>query len=107
MSRQLRTLMGGAACVMVLTLATGVTVAASVTKPAQSPATGQPGASASPTPHTCQTFIITPGNSAAAQGSVFNSKGTAGNVYAGNPGTASLNNANSTAAVSQYDIACR
>jgi hypothetical protein len=27
-------------------------------------------------------------------------------VYAGNPGTASLANANSTAVVSQYDTAC-
>jgi hypothetical protein len=41
-----------------------------------------------------------------ARGSVFNPNGTAGTVYAGNPGTASLAHANSTAAVSQYDIAC-
>jgi hypothetical protein len=41
-----------------------------------------------------------------AGGSVFNPNGTAGTVYAGNPGTASANHAQSSAAVSQYDIAC-
>jgi hypothetical protein len=41
-----------------------------------------------------------------SHGSVFNPNGVAGTVYAGNPGTASLAHANSTAAVSQYDIAC-
>jgi hypothetical protein len=40
-------------------------------------------------------------------GSVFNPSGQAGTVYAGNPGTASLANANSPNAVSQYDIACK
>jgi hypothetical protein len=49
---------------------------------------------------------LAPGNSMTAGGSVFNPAGTAGTVYAGNPGTASLANANSTAAVSQYDVAC-
>jgi len=49
---------------------------------------------------------VTPGGSAVAVGSVFNPNGVAGTVYAGNPGTASLANANSAAAVSQYDIAC-
>ena len=44
--------------------------------------------------------------SASAGGSAFNPNGTAGMVYAGNPGTASLTNANSSHAVSQYDIAC-
>jgi hypothetical protein len=38
--------------------------------------------------------------------SVFNGSGQASAVYAGNPGTASLANANSANAVSQYDIAC-
>ncbi len=47
-----------------------------------------------------------PGGAAAAPGSVFNSSGTAGTVYAGNPGTASLANSQSGNAVSQYDIAC-
>jgi hypothetical protein len=65
---------------------------------------GQPGA---PT-QTCglPNALNTPGGSVNAPGSVFNPSGTAGTVYAGNPGTASLANANSTAAVSQYDIAC-
>ena len=47
-----------------------------------------------------------PGGAGAALGSPFNSSGTAGTVYAGNPGTASLANSNSTAAVAQYDVAC-
>jgi hypothetical protein len=63
---------------------------------------GQPGAPNT----TCQQFTVTPGNSAAAAGAVFNPNGTAGTVYAGNPGTASAANANSVHAVSQYDIAC-
>ena len=69
-----------------------------------SPTTGQPGA---PTV-TCGSpgATMTPGSSANAQGSPFNANGQAGAVYAGNPGTASLANANSTAAVSQYDVAC-
>ncbi len=62
---------------------------------------GQPGA---PTT-TCQQFTVTPGNSSNAN-SPFNPNGQAGNVYAGNPGTASLDNSNSIHAVSQYDIAC-
>lgn len=49
---------------------------------------------------------MTPGSSATAPGSPFNASGQAGVVYAGNPGTASLVNANSTVAVSQYDVAC-
>jgi len=67
---------------------------------------GQPGAPN----NTCGDLALgntaTPGGSVSASGSVFNPKGTAGTVYAGNPGTASLAHANSTAAVSQYDIAC-
>jgi hypothetical protein len=67
------------------------------------PTTGQPGAPA----NTCGApGTTTPGGSANAPGSPFNSTGQAGNVYAGNPGTASLANANSAAVVSQYDIAC-
>jgi hypothetical protein len=53
---------------------------------------------------------VTPGNSASSPGSPFNSSltnpGQAGNVYAGNPDTASLANSNSSATVSQYDVAC-
>jgi hypothetical protein len=62
---------------------------------------GQPGAPNT----TCSTFTVTPGNSANAN-SPFNGSGNAGLHYAGNPGTASLANSNSTKAVSQYDIAC-
>lgn len=76
----------------------GVTAAADISPNGP----GQPGAPGT----TCQTFTMTPGNSAAAAGSVFNTNGVAGTVYAGNPGTASATNANSVHAVSQYDIAC-
>jgi hypothetical protein len=69
----------------------------------QNPTTGQPGAPA----NTCGSDNpVTPGNSANAPGSPFNANGQAGVVYAGNPDTASLAHANSTAAVSQYDVAC-
>ncbi len=65
---------------------------------------GQPGAPGT----TCgsSNATMTPGNAVNANGSPFNPSGQAGTVYAGNPGTASLANANSTHAVSQYDIAC-
>jgi hypothetical protein len=66
-------------------------------------ATGQPGAPA----NTCgASNPVTPGASALSPGSPFNPSGQAGNVYAGNPNTASLAHSNSTAAVSQYDTAC-
>lgn len=67
------------------------------------PTTGQPGA---PT-NTCgSSNPSTPGSAANAPGSVFNPGGQSGNVYAGNTGSASLANSNSTATVSQYDTAC-
>jgi hypothetical protein len=64
---------------------------------------GQPGAPGT----TCgsSNASSTPGNSASAQGSAYNPNGTAGTVYAGNPGTASLHS-QSGKAISQYDIAC-
>jgi len=68
-------------------------------------ATGQPGAPA----NTCgASNPVTPGAAASAPGSPFNAiSGQAGNVYAGNPGTASLASLPHTAnAVSQYDTAC-
>jgi hypothetical protein len=49
--------------------------------------------------------LLTPGRSIGAKGSPFNPEARAGEVYAGNPGTASLEHANSEHAVSQYDIA--
>ncbi len=73
------------------------------TKPAQNPTTGQHGSNHG---FSCTAGINTPGAAVAAPGSPFNPSGQAGNVYAGNPGTASAANANSTAAVSQYDVAC-
>lgn len=75
--------------------------------PGITPDTGQPGSSAG---NTCgpppNNSPVTPGNAVTAIGSVFNPSGTAGTVYAGNQGTASMLNSNSAAAVSQYDIAC-
>ena len=47
-----------------------------------------------------------PGNAFNAGGSPFNPTGTAGGVYAGNPGTASQDHSNSGAAIAQYDRAC-
>lgn len=83
---------------MALAFSTPVTALAMV-----SPTTGQPGAPN----HTCgPANPQTPGNSANPPGSPFNSTGQAGNVYAGNPNTASLAHSNSTASVSQYDSAC-
>jgi hypothetical protein len=86
-------------------------------KPAQSPTTGQPGTSAG---FNCggagpaSSGLMTPGQAASAPGAPFNepapvgigSGGQAGHVYAGNDGTHSLASSNSTAAVSQYDVAC-
>jgi hypothetical protein len=64
---------------------------------------GQPGAPGT----TCGSpgATQTPGHSASNTGSPF-AGGTSDSHYAGNPGTASLANANSPHAVSQYDIAC-
>lgn len=101
----LRNLATSAACVVVLTLGTAVSAAAGETF--QTPTTGQhgsniPGNSCGTTP-AVSNF---PGNAISAAGSPFNPSGQSGTVYAGNPGTASTLNANSAAAVSQYDVAC-
>lgn len=66
---------------------------------------GQPGAP-NTTCGSSDATSSTPGNAAGSNGSPFNPSGQAGTVYAGNPGTASLANSNSTHSVSQYDIAC-
>lgn len=94
MRRLVRDLALGVACVASLTLLGGTPVLA----------TGQPGAPA----NTCgASNPVTPGAAASAAGSPFNSLGQAGNVYAGNPGTASLASLpHTTNAVSQYDTAC-
>jgi hypothetical protein len=71
--------------------------------PTQNPTTGH---KAGPV-NTCgPSNPTTPGNSVNAPGSPFDPTGQAGNVYAGNPGTASLLHSNSTAPVAQYDNAC-
>jgi hypothetical protein len=94
----MRKLLCATLCVGFGFIATGLHAAAMVT-----PTTGQPGA---PT-NTCgPDNPTTPGNAANASGSPFNPNGQAGAVYAGNPGTASLTHSNSTATVSQYDVAC-
>ena len=71
------------------------------------PDTGQPGSSAGVS---CGVAPAgnTPGGSGSSPGAPFNGAlpGQADTVYAGNPGTASAAHANSTAAVSQYDVAC-
>jgi hypothetical protein len=76
-------------------------------------AAGQPGAPAVTCFTSPQTALApsqapsgASGAAVSARGSVFNPNGVAGTVYAGNPGTASLANANSPNAVSQYDVAC-
>ena len=72
----------------------------------QTPTTGQPGTTVG---FNCATSTapVEPGNAANAPGSAFNetTPGTAGTVYAGNGVSATT--AGSTAAVSQYDTACR
>jgi len=99
MPRMFRNLVSAAACGVVLTLATGISAAAIVT-----PTTGQHGSNAG---NSCTPGVTAfPGKAASAAGSPFNSSGQAGNVYAGNLNTASSQHANSSAAVSQYDVAC-
>ena len=57
-------------------------------------------------PVTHVSAVVTPGKSGEAKGSSHNPSGVAGEHYAGNPGTKSLEHSHSTAAVSQYDISC-
>jgi hypothetical protein len=56
---------------------------------------GQPGQS-------CQSQTTTPGNSASAPGSAFNTSGVAGSHYAGTQPQNSTN----PKSVAQYDVAC-
>jgi hypothetical protein len=93
-----------------LMLSAGVAFAG---KTLQTPNTGQPGVGTSTGPnsnpgHACgSSGTATPGGAVTlGSQSVFNGSGQASAVYAGNPGTASATNTNSSAAVSQYDIAC-
>jgi len=99
MPRTIRSLVMAAACGVVLTLGSALPTMAIV-----NPTTGQHGSNAG---NSCTPGVTAfPGSAATAPGSPFNSSGQAGNVYAGNLGTASKQHANSTAAVSQYDVAC-
>lgn len=83
-------------------------VPAGVAGAMQNPTTGQPGTTAG---FNCATSSapVEPGHAASSPGSPFNESGSsiAGAHYAGNDGTASQAHAGSTAAVSQYDTACR
>jgi hypothetical protein len=67
---------------------------------------GQPGVAAGNECRVTPNALKTPGHSIGAKGAPFNPEGTAGEHYAGNPETASLEHAGSEHAVSQYDIAC-
>jgi hypothetical protein len=67
---------------------------------------GQPGVSAGNECRETPNALMTPGHSIEAKGSPFNPEGKAGEHYAGNPETASMEHAHSEHAVSQYDIAC-
>jgi hypothetical protein len=97
MKRFRRAQLVGVAGVAVLGLSVGMAGPASA---------GQPGASAGNECGKSSNALLTPGKSFFAGGSPFNPKGTAGEVYAGNEGTASKEHAASEHAVSQYDIAC-
>jgi hypothetical protein len=109
-----------AASACLLALSAGVAFAGQSNAGTINPTTGQPGTTAG---FNCGTSTapVEPGNAKNAQ-SVFNeplpvgtttSGGIAGQHYAGNTNpvtlspTASLANAASTAAVSQYDVACK
>jgi hypothetical protein len=101
MSKVTRTLVFGIATAAATLVPVGIAGAI------QTPTTGQPGTTAGFNCGT-NTAPVEPGNAANAPGSAFNETlpGHAGTVYAGN-GTPSKQNAGSTAAVSQYDSACR
>jgi hypothetical protein len=91
----------------VVVTAVAVLVPMTVAGAQQTPTTGQPGTTQG---FNCGTSTapVEPGNAANAPGSAFNetTPGHAGTVYAGN-GSGSTQHAGSTAAVSQYDTACR
>jgi hypothetical protein len=94
-------------CLAALSTAVWV-VPAGIAGAMQNPTTGQPGTTAG---FNCATSTAPaePGNAANSGGSVFNESGSgiSGMHYAGNDGTQSVAHAQSTAAVSQYDAACR
>jgi hypothetical protein len=100
MAKLFRSVTATAFCVIALTVATGAAALADETP--VSPTTGQHGSNAG---NNCGSTAnpVTPGNSANSPGSPFNP--TVTKLYAGNANSGSLN-ANSSAAVSQYDVAC-
>jgi hypothetical protein len=89
-----------------LSAGVGATVLGLCLGMASSAVAGQPGVAAGNECRVTPSALLTPGHSIAAKGSPFNPEGRAGEVYAGNPETASLEHAGSEHAVSQYDIAC-
>ena len=100
--------LGVAAATAIATLVpAGIAGARPGPAPLQTPTTGQPGTSAG---FNCGTSSapVEPGNALNSPGAPFNETlpGHAGTMYAGN-GPGSTQHANSTAAVSQYDSACR
>jgi hypothetical protein len=97
MKRLRRVRLLGVAAVATLGLSAGMAGAAMA---------GQPGVSAGNECRVTENALLTPGKSISAGGSPFNPEGRAGEHYAGNPETASLEHAHSEHAVSQYDIAC-
>jgi hypothetical protein len=66
----------------------------------------QPGAKAGNECRVTESALETPGKSVEAKGAPFNPEGRAGEVYAGNPETASSEHSKSGKAQSQYDVAC-
>lgn len=78
--------------VLVLVLTVGIVGTALAASPGTQ---GQPNQS-------CQAQPSTPGGSATAPGSAFNTSGKAGTVYAGTQ----PQNSNNLNSVSQYDVAC-
>ncbi len=78
-----------------LILALAVAAAAIAADPHASGTSGQPNQS-------CQSQPSTPGNSANAPGSAFNTSGVAGTHYAGQQ----PQNSNNPKSVAQYDVAC-
>lgn len=90
-------------CVIGIAPVLGIAGGAGATPSPNGP--GQPGTGGGNGSTSCQNFMTTPGHSASGQ-SPFNSNGQAGQVYAGNPGTASQQHSASTHSISEYDIAC-
>jgi hypothetical protein len=82
--------------VLGITLSSALILAGASAALADNPSgTGQPNQS-------CQSQPSTPGNSAAAPGSAFNTSGVAGSHYAGTQ----PQNSKNPKSVSQYDVAC-